>query len=202
MNDKNIIKILFTGGSGAGKTSTIELVREYFENEGYDVFIVNEIPTMLLNNGFNSKKCGGRMNFLELIAKIELYLGNLLLEQAQNSNNEKKMILFDKCPIDNIAFIEKEELTDMLKKLNTSFDEIINSFDLIMHLETIAKSFPELYTNDNNKNRTLDKDVAITRNNRLLEVYRQNPKCVVIEGCKDIKEKQDKVIRTIENILI
>ena len=201
MNDNNIIKILFTGGSGAGKTSTIELVREHFENEGYDVFIVNEIPTMLLNNGFNSKRCG-RMNFLELIAKIELYLSNLLVEQAQNSNNEKKMILFDKCPIDNIAFIEKDELTNMFKKLNTSFDEIINSFDLIVHLETIAKYYPELYTNDNNQNRTLDKDLAITRNNRLLEVYRQNPKCIVIEGCQDIKEKQEKVIKAIESILI
>ena len=95
---------------------------------------------MLLNNGFNSKRCG-RMNFLELIAKIELYLSNLLVEQAQNSNNEKKMILFDKCPIDNIAFIEKDELTDMLKKLNTSYDEIINSFDLILHLETEPNNF-------------------------------------------------------------
>ena len=142
------------------------------------------------------------MNFLELIAKIELYLSNLLVEQAQNSDNEKKMILFDKCPIDNIAFIEKDELTDMLKKLNASYDEIINSFDLILHLETIAKSYPELYTNDNNKNRTLDKDLAITRNNRLLEVYRQNPKCIVIEGYKDIKEKQEKVIKAIESILI
>ena len=201
MNDNNIIKILFTGGSGAGKTSTIELVREHFENEGYDVFIVNEIPTMLLNNGFNSRKCG-RLNFLELIAKIELYLSNLLVEQAKNSNNEKKMILFDKCPIDNIAFIEKDELTNMFKKLNTSFDEIINSYDLILHLETIAKSYPELYTNDNNKNRTLDKDLAIARNNRLLEVYGQNPKCIVIEGYKDIKEKQEKVIKAIESILI
>ena len=154
---------------------------------------------MLLNNGFNSKRCG-RMNFLELIAKIELYLGNLLIEQANNSKNEKKMIFFDKCPIDNIAFIEKDELSDMLKKLNTNYDEIINSYDLILHLETIAKSYPELYTNNNNKNRTLDKELAITRNNRLLDFYKQNSKCVVIEGCKDIKEKQNKVIEAIEKI--
>lgn len=90
----------------------------------------------------------------------------------------------------------------MLTKLNTSFDEIINSFDLIIHLETIAKFYPELYTNDNNKNRTLDKELAISRNNRLLEVYKQNPKCIVIEGCKDIKEKQEKVIKAIKKHLI
>lgn len=154
---------------------------------------------MLLNNGFNSKRCG-KINFLELIAKIELYLDNLLVEQAKNSSNEKKMIFIDKCPIDNIAFIGKDELSNMLKKLDTNYDDIINSYDLILHLETIAKSYPELYTNDNNKNRTLDKELAITRNNSLLEFYKQNSKCVVIDGCKDIKEKQAKVIKAIENI--
>ena len=60
-----------------GKTSIIEYLKKYFENKGYDVFILNEVPTMLLNNGFNSKRCG-KLNFLELIAKIELSLGNIL----------------------------------------------------------------------------------------------------------------------------
>ena len=74
--------------------------------------------------------------------------------------------------------------------------------DLKYSLRSIAKFYPELYTNDNNKNRTLDKELAISRNNRLLEVYKQNPKCIVIEGCKDIKEKQEKVIKAIEKHLI
>lgn len=60
-------RILFTGG--AGKTSTIEYVKDYYENKGFDVFIINEVPTMLLNNGFNSRRCG-KLEFLELVAKI------------------------------------------------------------------------------------------------------------------------------------
>ncbi len=49
-------------------------------------------------------------------------------------------------------------------------NEIIESFDLILHLETIAKNYPELYTNENNKNRTLNKELAIQRNDRLLNL--------------------------------
>ena len=127
-----------------GKTSTIEYVRKYFENKGYDVFIMNEVPTMLLNSGFNSERCG-KLNFLELIAKVELYLRNILEREAENSLNKNIIMLFDKCPIDNMAFIEREQLDDMLERLNTSYNEIIDSYDLIFHLETIAKDYPELY---------------------------------------------------------
>ena len=155
---------------------------------------------MLLSNGFNSKRCG-RMNFLKLIAKIEIYLGTILEEQANSSENEKKIMFIDKCPIDNLAFIEKDELDNMLEKLNTNYNEIIDSYDLILHLETIAKSCPELYTNENNPNRTLDKELAIKRNDRLLDAYSKSKKRVIINGYKDIKNKQDKVIEEIEKIL-
>ena len=100
-----------------------------------------------------------------------------------------------------MAFIKREELDKMLEKLNTSYYEIINSFDLIIHLETIAKDYPELYTNENNKNRTLDKELAVSRNNRLLEVYKESNKRVIIKGYKDIKDKQERVIDEIEKVL-
>lgn len=193
-------KILFTGGASAGKTSTIEYVKNYYESKGFDVFIINEVPTMLLNNGFNSKKCG-KLEFLELITKIELYLRDVLEKETEKSSNKNKIMLIDKCPVDNMAFIKREELDKMLEKLNTSYYEIINSFDLIIHLETIAKDYPELYTNENNKNRTLDKELAVSRNNRLLEVYKESNKRVIIKGYKDIKDKQERVIDEIEKVL-
>ena len=193
-------RILFTGGAGAGKTSTIEYVKNYYESKGFDVFIINEVPTMLLNNGFNSKKCG-KLEFLELISKIKLYLRDVLEKETEKSSNKNKIMLIDKCPVDNMAFIKREELDKMLEKLNTSYYEIINSFDLIIYLETIAKDYPELYTNENNKNRTLDKELAVSRNNRLLEVYKESNKRVIIKGYKDIKDKQERVIDEIEKVL-
>ncbi len=193
-------RILFTGGAGAGKTSTIEYVKEYYEEKGFEVFVISEVPTMLLNNGFNSKKCG-RLNFLELIAKIELLLRKYLEEATEKSSNEYKILLIDKCPIDNLAFIGREELDKMLQKLNTSYNEIIESFDLILHLETIAKNYPELYTNENNKNRTLNKELAIQRNDRLLEAYKGVSKRVIINAYKDIKNKYESVIEEIEKVL-
>lgn len=184
-----------------GKTSTIEYVRKYFENKGYDVFIVNEVPTMLLNDGFNSSRCG-KLNFLELIINVELYLASILEKEAKNSMNKNKIIFFDKCPIDNMVFIEREELDYILEKFNTSYSEIMSSYDLIIHLETVAKNYPELYNNENNKNRTLDKNLAIKRNDRLLDAYSKSDKRVVIDSYKDIKVKYNKVIEEIEKMLV
>ena len=180
-----------------GKTSTIAYVKKYFESKGYEVYVINEVPTMLLNNGFNSKRCG-EMEFLELIAKIEIFLSNTVEEYIKNDN---AIVFYDKCPIDNLAFIEKDELEKMLEKLGTSFDKTINLFDLIIHLETIAKTYPELYSNDGNLNRTLDKRLAISRNDKLLEAYSNSKNRVIIEGTKDIQDKQNKVIEAIEKIL-
>lgn len=193
-------RILFTGGAGAGKTSTIEYVKDYYENKGFDVFIINEVPTMLLNNGFNSRRCG-KLEFLELVAKIELYLRDILEKETKKSSNENKIMLIDKCPIDNMAFIKREELDKMLERLDMSYYKILNSFDLIVHLETIAKDYPEQYTNKNNKNRTLDKELAIERNDRLLDAYKESEKRVIIKGYKNIKDKQEKVIEKIEKVL-
>lgn len=183
-----------------GKTSTIEYVKEYFENKGYEVFVVNEVPTMLLNSGFNSERCG-KVEFLELIVDIELYLAKMLENQANKSISENKIMLFDRCPIDNLAFIDRKELDIMLKKKNTSYDKIINFYDLIIHLETIAKTYPELYNNENNRNRTTNKEIAINRNDRLLEAYNGCNKRVIISGYKNIEFKQEKVIEEIEKYM-
>ena len=184
-----------------GKTTTIKYVKEYLENKGFEVFVINEVPTMLSDNGFNSRRCG-RMNFLELIIKIELYLKNTLEEEVKKCSYKNKIMIFDRCPIDNLAFIEREQLDIILKKLDTSYDEIINSFDLILHLETVAKEYPQLYTNENNKNRTLDKELAIERNDKILKAYEKSPKRIIIKSYKDIEKKYNKVVEEIEKIII
>ena len=61
--------------------------------------------------------------------------------------------------------------------------------------------FRKYFRNETNKNRTLDKDLAIKRNDRLLEAYNDCTKRVIINCYKDIKDKQEKVIEEIEKIL-
>ena len=90
----------------------------------------------------------------------------------------------------------------MLLELGTSYEKIVSSFDLIIHLETVAKKYPELYSNDNNVNRTLDIELAIERNNRLLEAYNNCDKRIIVDAYKNINEKKERVMAEIERIIM
>ncbi len=68
-------------------------------------------------------------------------------------------------------------------------------------MEAVAKKFPELYTSDNNKARRDEGQHTIETDNRLLEAYKNHPKRIVVNSCKDFNEKIKNVIEQIEKML-
>ena len=44
-------KILITGGACAGKTTVLDVIKEYLEEKEYNVNIIEEVPTKLINEG-------------------------------------------------------------------------------------------------------------------------------------------------------
>ena len=49
-------KILITGGACAGKTTSLNLIKEYFEKNNYKVYVMEEVPTKLIYEGITSDK--------------------------------------------------------------------------------------------------------------------------------------------------
>lgn len=185
-------KILITGGACAGKTTVLEIIKNYLTDNNYDVTIFEEVPTKLISNGITPDKTG-RMEFQELIIKTQI-------------DNEKNcdcdgVVVFDGSSIDSMKFITREEFDKFVEKYNTNFKEIINGYDGIIFLETVAKEFPELYSNENNKARLTDIDAAIARNDKLFNIYNSSSKIYLIKPDKDIENKKKKVIEVIEKIV-
>lgn len=192
-----MLTILITGGACAGKTEIIQTIRNEYQNRGYNVFILNEIPTQLITNGITSQKIG-EMEFIELVIKMYLDIGanyNRFL-----INNDKSIILYDGSPLDVLKFISKDEFNDIAKKYNTSFNKIINYYDKIIFLETIAKKYPQFYTVENNSARLNDIKAAVERNDILANYYK-NTNYTYIEVCSDFREKKNNVIKAIDEIL-
>lgn len=185
-------KILITGGACAGKTTVLEIIKSYLIDNDYNVTIIEEVPTKLINNGITPDKIG-KMEFQELIIKTQI-------------DNEKKcdydgVIIFDGSPIDSMKFITREEFDKIAQKYNTDFEEIINGYDGIIFLETVAKDFPELYSNENNKARLTNVDAAVVRNDKLFSIYNSSSKIYLIKPDEDIENKKKKVIEVIETIV-
>ena len=68
-------------------------------------------------------------------------------------------------------------------------------------METVAKDFPELYSNENNKARLTDIATAVIRNDKLFNIYNSSSKIYLIKPDIDIEFKKKNVINVITKIL-
>ncbi len=200
MNDKICKKIVLTGGACGGKSESLLFIKEYFSKLGYDVYIVNEMATILILGGITAQKVGGK-NFQELVIRMQLEIQKTYEKAISLSENNKNLIIFDRCPIDAMMFINREEFDEIANKFNTTYEDILNSYDGIIHMEAIAKRFPELYTSDNNKARRDEGLHTIETDNRLLEAYKNHHKRIIVNSYKNFNEKINNVIQKIEEII-
>ena len=199
MKNKICKKILLTGGTCAGKTDSLPFIKEYFSKQGYDVYIVNEIATMLILGGITAPKVG-ESNFQELLIKMQLETEKIYERAIELSINNKNLIIYDRGPIDAMMYLDRTELEKILNKFNTTYDRVLNNYDGIIHMETVAKGLPELYT-FNNKARRDEGNDTINIDNKILESYKTHPKRFIINSCVDFKDKIKKLIEKMEEIL-
>ena len=190
--------ILITGGACAGKTTSLEVIDNYLREKGYRVVVIDEVPTDLINKGIFYNKIG-KIEFLELIIKTQI---NNEIECFEKYNNEENtIVIFDGSPIDCLKFISEDELEVILKKHDLDMDKIANRYDAIIFLQTIAKKYPELYSNENNNARLTDINFAIERNDKLEKYYNKLEKVSFIECENDINIKNNNIKIVIEKIL-
>jgi putative protein kinase ArgK-like GTPase of G3E family len=72
-----IYKICVTGGPCAGKTTSIEEIKEIFSTREYRVLVVHEIPTMIALSGgmilMGGLSVDQRIHFQSLLIKLQIY---------------------------------------------------------------------------------------------------------------------------------
>lgn len=99
-----------------------------------------------------------------------------------------------------MMFISREEFDGIASKFNTTYEDILNSYSGIIHLEAVAKKFPELYTSANNKARRDEAMHTIQTDDKLIGAYKNHSNRVIIESCEDFNQKIKNVIAEIEKI--
>ena len=189
--------ILITGGACAGKTTSLEMIKNYLSAKGYKVIVIDEVPTNLIKTGIAYEKIG-KLEFIELIIKTQINNEKEIFEKYDNEKNT--IVIFDGSPLDSLKFITENELENILKKHGMRIDKIVTKYDAIIFLQTIAKKYPELYSNDNNIARLPDINLAIERNDRLEKYYNKYRKISVIECENDINIKNNNIKKAIETL--
>lgn len=201
---KIVGKIVLTGGPCAGKTSALTKIEEELTEKGYKVFIVSESATELIKGGI---KPFGNMpidliKFQSLILKYQ-YEKEKIYEEAAKSlgDDEKCIIIYDRGLLDNKAYINQQIFNELLKEQGLKELEIMDNYNMVIHLVTAADGAEEAYTLGNNVARTETIEEAKELDNRTVNAWAGHPNLRIIGNEKDFASKLQNVIDEINNLI-
>lgn len=132
-----IKRIVLTGGPSSGKTTVLERINKVYTSLGYNVIIIEETATYLIEKGikpFGENKVK-MIDFQELVMRFQLAKEQVVDKAVQMMENNKVIIVYDRGTIDNSAYVNDEEFKEVLSRINGvgNFYELMNKYDLIIN---------------------------------------------------------------------
>lgn len=195
-------KIVFTGGPSAGKSKVIERLKEYYTRLGYNVFIIPETSTEIISTGFKWWDNLIETNvYQKLIFKYQLDKENNIITAIEESNINDVIILLDRGLMDGKAYMEAEDFEYMAEKYAFSETNIFMRYDAVIYLESVSISFPELFSNENNKARKSNVEQAKVFDEKVKEVWKRHHRFIQIKACKTFEEKYENVLKELQTII-
>ena len=197
-----VLKVALTGGPCGGKTTSISAIEEEFKERGYHVIIVPEAATILINSGIRPF---GNNNitmyeFQKYVMKLQLQLEEHA-EKAANDLDTKTIILCDRGLLDDKAYVSEKEFQELVKEQGISQFELMNRYNLVLHLVTAAQGKEEFYTTTNNGARTETIEEAREKDQRTLAAWLGHDNLKIIGNNTDFSTKITNAIKEIYQML-
>ena len=197
-------KIVLTGGPCAGKTTALVKIEEELTEKGYRVFVVSESATELIKGGIRpfGDSAVDLLNFQELNVNYQLQKEKIYDKAASTlSGHQKVIIVYDRGVMDNKAYITEGEFEQVLNNLSLKEIELMDRYNLIIHLVTAAKGAEEFYTLGNNSARTETVEEAISKDNLTLNAWTGHSRLKIIDNSTNFEDKINNVLKEIYNYL-
>ena len=197
---KLVGKIVLTGGPCAGKTTALARIEQDLSEKGYHVFIVGESATELIKGGI--KPFGANafdlVLFQKLILKYQLEKEKVYEDAIKMlPEDDKCVILYDRGLMDNKAYIPDDVFHNIVLEANMKELDLLDNYDMVLHLVTAADGCPEYYTLENNQARTETIDEAIALDKKTQTAWLGHNRLVIVDNSTDF---ENKIIRTMDNI--
>lgn len=207
--EKEIYKVVFTGGPSAGKSSVLSKAIQAFSSfEDVRVFVISETPTNLIYAGIKPfGNCLDINKFQDYVYEMQSFNENLFMKAAMDVPEKKILILLDRGIFDAKAYFSNpEDFDKMLIRHSQKPTQLLNSIDLVLHLVTAADGAEEFYEwigskTCQNKARTEPPEVAIELDKKTKECYLGCPNLRVIDNSTDFETKKQRAINEIASLL-
>lgn len=167
-------------------------------NFGYKVLIINEAATELKNKGIITGNETPN-EFASIIVQYQLKR-ELKAENYAKSNVGHFIILSDRSAIEPAAYIGIDKISEILNRFGKTFEQVRNSYDMVIHVTSVAKDASEFYTLENNSARSESISEAIAIDENLIEVWAKHPNRYIADNnCNGFEEKLKKIQTVVVN---
>lgn len=200
--EKQIIKIVVTGGPCAGKTTGMHRIRETFTQQGYGVILVGETATELISGGVAPWTLESCYDYQLCQMQLQIEKEKVILQAAEKLLHfDKVLIVFDRGLLDNKAYMPEEEFQTALSALRLCADTVTTGYDAVFHLVTAGNGAEESYTLCNNQARTETVEEAIALDEKLMAAWEKHPYLRVIGAQQCFEEKMQQLLTEIADFL-
>ena len=195
-----IYKIALTGGPCAGKTTALREIWLFLRKKGYNVVIVPETATELINGGITPSEIG-QITFQKNLLELQIKKEEIFTKSCEQLNKDV-VVVFDRGVLDGKAYLADEEYEQILDELNLDENELINFYDAVIFLDSAAMSNDNMYSTSNNPARNETAKEARKINIRTQEVWNKHKLFTVIKSEADFENKISNLLSVIENLVI
>ena len=190
--EKNIYRIVLTGGPGAGKTSLVNRVVEKFEEQkNWRVITIPETATELIS-GFGLKPFDGCMSMLafqDFVIADQIHKEALALRACDVVAEDNILILYDRALMDDKAYISDEEFAEVIARFdNRTEASVLAGYDMVLHLVSCAKGAEFAYDLGNTA-RTESAEYAREMDDRTLHAWSGHPNRKIIGNYPEFEDK-------------
>ncbi|CAI2366528.1 unnamed protein product [Moneuplotes crassus] len=206
-NDEPIIKICFTGGPCAGKTTAMSSLFNSLASLGYRVFIVPEAATTLMKAGFLIDNTNftrlNEIQFQSCLMRYQIFIEDLIVEYAASTSDKPVVILCDRGLIDGKAYVSEQVWQSILDEMSWNEVHLRDSrYDAVVHMVTAADGAVEHYDLGTNEARYEAVEPAKRVDQTIRKNWSGHSQFYLIDNkVKSFEEKIDRVERCVLNLL-
>ena len=196
-----VYKIVLTGGPNGGKTKIIERLSSYLKELNYNVILIPETARDVIAAGIkpNPSDRNYTLWFQDLMMKYQNIKEHSAEVYAEISN-EDTVILYDRAIPDNFAYLDSfEDYNNLLTKNNLKELSLIDNYDLIINLSSLANFEKYDYQNDNE--RTEDRELSKKLDFKTSTSYLLSRNLKIIYPTDNIDEKYEIIEGYVNDLL-
>lgn len=190
----SVTEIVITGGPCGGKTTCLAYLQQRLSEYGFRVLVAPETATILITGGVHDM-VDLAMNDQDMYFEVQRELVGMqrairdqfrrLANAFARERGERVVILFDRGEADDAAYISPSEWEALLAEERLTWFDVRDSYDAVIHMTTVAKGKPELYTTENNAARQESVEQAVEMDDRTLAGWVGHPHLRIIDNEPD-----------------